>query len=154
MARVEDTAVLENPDNVTVAPWGDVYTAEDGGSTNQLRILEMDGRISGFARNVLSGNELAGVCFSSDGKVLFANLQADHVTLLVNGLFPGDSGLLPLSPALLSGRLHPDDSTVEMANYDSYRSNIGCGLGIVAAGAWKSLGCSVRSTLRRVCRCP
>ncbi len=98
IAQAEDTAVLENPDNITVAPWGDVYIAEDGGGTDHLRILDPNGNVSDFARNALSGSELAGVCFSPDGTALFVNLQADHMTLVVTGPFPGNPNPLPPPP--------------------------------------------------------
>jgi uncharacterized protein len=79
---------LDMPDNLTVAPWDDIYIAEDGTSEQYLRIVHPDGSISDFARNALSGSELAGVCFSPDGRALFVNLQGDGLTLVVTGPFP------------------------------------------------------------------
>ncbi|MDH5493670.1 MAG: PhoX family protein, partial [Myxococcales bacterium] len=74
LAEGADPAVLDMPDNLTVAPWGDVYIAEDGPRGNFMRILSPDGSISTFARNAASAGELAGPCFSPDGRVLFLNL--------------------------------------------------------------------------------
>ena len=98
IAQSEDTSVLDSPDNITVAPWGDIYMAEDGGGTDYVRILHPDGTISDFARNALSGSEFAGVCFSPDGKALFVNMQADHLTLIINGPFPDNPRPLPPPP--------------------------------------------------------
>jgi secreted PhoX family phosphatase len=88
LAQSTDRDQLDMPDNLTVAPWGDVYLAEDGGGEQYLRILHPDGSITDFARNARSNGELAGVCFSPDGKALFVNMQADGLTLVVTGPFP------------------------------------------------------------------
>jgi secreted PhoX family phosphatase len=80
--------VLDHPDNITVAPWGDVLMAEDGFSSSQyLRALTPDGRIYDVARNAGSATEFAGVCFSPDGATLFVNLQVDGLTLAITGPF-------------------------------------------------------------------
>jgi secreted PhoX family phosphatase len=79
--------VLKKPDNVTVAPWGELFFAEDGGSNNSIRYVS-EGQILTFARNVGSDSEFAGVCFSPDGAAMFVNLQSDHRTLVVTGNFP------------------------------------------------------------------
>jgi uncharacterized protein len=88
LAQSEHNDVLDAPDNITVAPWGEVFMAEDGGGRNAIRILRPSGEISEFARNALSSSEIAGVCFSPDGQVLFCNLQKDHLTLAITGPFP------------------------------------------------------------------
>lgn len=85
--QVEDRSVLSMPDNLTLAPWGDLLLAEDnynaaGGATHQhIRGLRPDGVIYDFARNPTSfpgdcGAEITGPCFSPDGKVLFVNIQS------------------------------------------------------------------------------
>lgn len=80
---------LDSPDNIVVAPWGDVLMCEDNIAGDQyLKILTVDGRIEDFAHNVSTTSELAGICFSPDGKVLFANLQHDGITLAITGPFP------------------------------------------------------------------
>jgi secreted PhoX family phosphatase len=88
LAQSTDRDQLDMPDNLTVAPWGDVYLAEDGAGEQYLRILHPDGSIADFARNARSNGELAGVCFSPDGNALFVNMQADGLTLVVTGRFP------------------------------------------------------------------
>jgi hypothetical protein len=90
LAQSEDLRTLQNPDNITLAPWGDLYIAEDGiaeDSNDHLRVLTRDGRVLDLARNALSGNEFAGVCFAPDGRTLFCNLQKDGLTMAISGPF-------------------------------------------------------------------
>lgn len=78
--------VLNGPDNVTVAPWGDVVVAEDGTDAYRyLRGLTAGGVVYDIART--SRGELAGVCFSPDGRALFANIQDAGLTLVLTGPF-------------------------------------------------------------------
>lgn len=88
LAESSNTDVLNMPDNVTVAPWGDAFIAEDAlGGHQHLRVLAPDGRLSDFGRNDKSLSELAGVCFSPDGRTLFVNLYGDGLTLGIRGPF-------------------------------------------------------------------
>lgn len=87
VAQSEDTEVLDMPDNITVAPWGDVFMAEDGSGTDFIRMLDREGAIADFARNASSNGEFAGVCFSPDGNALFVNMQSDGLTLVIEGPF-------------------------------------------------------------------
>jgi uncharacterized protein len=82
-----DRAVLDCPDNITVAPFGDVVMAEDGGGDQFIRGLTSDGQLYDIARNAASSGEICGVCFSPDGRALFANLQREGVTLAITGPF-------------------------------------------------------------------
>lgn len=66
---------LDNPDNICVSPRGGLVLCEDSGGAQFLRGLTTDGRVFDLARNVFSGNELAGACFSPDGKYLFVNIM-------------------------------------------------------------------------------
>jgi secreted PhoX family phosphatase len=75
------------PDNITVSPHGPLYVCEDGYDGNSLRRLSLDGRFVDFARNIYSPSELAGACFSPDGRVMFINLQTDGLTLAIDGPF-------------------------------------------------------------------
>ncbi|WP_437279010.1 alkaline phosphatase PhoX [Sorangium sp. So ce375] len=88
VAQSTDTQELEAPDNITIAPWGELFMAEDGYRGNFLRGVTLDGQIFDFARNARSMSELAGVCFSPDGRALFVNMQEDGLTLAVTGPFP------------------------------------------------------------------
>jgi secreted PhoX family phosphatase len=88
IAQCEDPSVLDYPDNITVAPWGEVFLCEDGDGQKHLRILGADGTVSNFARNAASDHELAGICFSPDGTTLFVNMLMQGVTLAITGPFP------------------------------------------------------------------
>jgi secreted PhoX family phosphatase len=79
--------VLDMPDNIVVAPFGDVYMAEDGPGEQYIRALTPDGLIYDVARNARSRGEFTGVCFAPDGRTLFLSLQVDGVTLAVTGPF-------------------------------------------------------------------
>lgn len=67
--------VLRHPDNITVSPRGGIVLCEDSGQAPYLRGLTPDGRIFDFAQNIANDVELAGACFSPDGRVLFVNMQ-------------------------------------------------------------------------------
>jgi hypothetical protein len=80
---------LAGPDNVTVAPWGDLYVAEDNGVSNRIRIVSPEGLVSTLALSrVTPMTELAGVCFSPDGSILFVNIYGAGMTLAITGPFP------------------------------------------------------------------
>ena len=77
--------IIENCDNLTVSPWGDLFICEDHqGSCGIIRVTQK-GQISKFAENHYSNSELAGACFSPDGNTFFVNLQKDGLTLAING---------------------------------------------------------------------
>jgi secreted PhoX family phosphatase len=84
-----DPAVMDNCDNVTVAPWGDLVVAEDGDGENRLLGVRPDGGVYLIGRNVLSHggefSELCGPCFSPDGSTLFFNIQRPGVMLAISG---------------------------------------------------------------------
>ncbi|PRQ05048.1 hypothetical protein ENSA5_04430 [Enhygromyxa salina] len=88
LVHATDQGVLDNPDNITVAPWGEVFIAEDGDGDQYIRWVNELGEICDFARNAISDSELAGVCFSPDGQAMFVNIQNDGLTLVVTGPFP------------------------------------------------------------------
>jgi secreted PhoX family phosphatase len=95
VAQSDDPNVLDMPDNITVAPSGDLYIAEDGLEGNYLRRITPDGHVVDFARNALSASELTGPCFSPDGETLFINLQHDGLTLAVRGPFADEGAFDP-----------------------------------------------------------
>ena len=80
-------AVLDNGDNLTVAPWGDLILCEDGPGTNRIVGVTREGRLYTLAMNVLNLSELAGTTFSPDGSTLFVNLQRPGMTLAISGPF-------------------------------------------------------------------
>jgi len=96
--------VLNMPDNLCASPRGCLVMCEDGDRLGQrLQGLTPDGQLFAFAENnaQLNGEkngfkgdfralEWSGVCFSPDGKWLFANLQTPGLTLAITG--PWDKG--------------------------------------------------------------
>lgn len=83
-----NTWVLDMPDSLTVAPWGEVFFCEDGTADQYIRGIDNEGLLFDFASNQASTGAMAGACFSPDGSVLFVNLQKDHLTLAIEGPFP------------------------------------------------------------------
>ena len=80
-----DVDVLENADNIIVAPWGDLFICEDGGGEQHVLRVTPAGQVSRFATNRFSDSELAGSCFAPDGSTLFVNIQAEGLTLAITG---------------------------------------------------------------------
>ena len=81
--------LVENCDNVTVSPWGDLVLSEDAKARNDLVGVTPEGRIYKLAHNALSHSEFAGSCFSPDGTTLFTNIQHQGVTLAITGPWHG-----------------------------------------------------------------
>lgn len=91
--------VLNMPDNLCATPQGCVVLCEDGGRPGQrLHGLMPTGELFPFAENTmqlkgekngfkgdLRGGEWSGVCFSLDGKTMFANLQTPGITMAITG---------------------------------------------------------------------
>lgn len=80
-----DGTLVENADNLTVAPWGDLILCEDGPGRQFLVGVRPNGELYRFGRNALSDSEFAGVTFSPDGSTLFVNIQRDGLTLAITG---------------------------------------------------------------------
>ena len=84
---------MEMNDNIAVAPWGHLFVCEDKeDGVNYLRAVTPKGRIYTVARNAKLGggdvginSELAGACFSPDGRTLFVNIYRPGMTLAVTG---------------------------------------------------------------------
>lgn len=78
--------LIDNADNLTVAPWGDIVVCEDGSGEQFMVGVQPDGKIYKLGRNATAGNsELAGSTFSPDGSTLFVNIQNDGLTLAITG---------------------------------------------------------------------
>ena len=77
--------LLENADNLTVAPWGDLFVCEDGSAEQFLVGITPEGRLYRFARNAKNIFEFAGSTFSPDGSTLFVNIQNPGITLAITG---------------------------------------------------------------------
>ena len=84
---VEATAtdVLAAPDNICVAPFGDLFLCEDGSGSEYVVGVNTEGELYRFASNAVNSSEFAGACFSPDGKTLFVNLQSPGITLAIWG---------------------------------------------------------------------
>ncbi len=80
-----DPGLIENADNLTVTPWGDLIVCEDGSNEQFLVGVTPQGELYKFARNAVSHSELAGATFSPDGTTLFVNIQHDGLTLAISG---------------------------------------------------------------------
>jgi uncharacterized protein len=88
--------VLDEPDNITVAPFGDLFLCEDGGGEQYVVGVNAKGELYQFARNALvrpdtgraDNSEFAGACFSPDGDTLFVNTQGIGITFCIWGPWP------------------------------------------------------------------
>lgn len=123
IAHSNNAVKLDNPDNITVAPWGEVYMAEDGEGEQYIRVLGADGDIRDFARNAASSSEFAGVCFAPDGRAMFVNIQKDGLTLAITGDFPAIEPA-PLVP-LEAGSLDPEPG-VYTSQWNPAPNDSGC----------------------------
>ena len=84
-AEPNDADLVDNCDNLTVAPWGDLVLCEDGKGDQFLDVITPEGKIFKLAKNAKSSGEFAGVCFSPDGSTLFVNMQREGLTLAITG---------------------------------------------------------------------
>ncbi len=80
-----DSNLLENADNMTVTPWGDLLVCENGKAPDQLVGVTPEGKLYTLARNSYSKSELAGVTISPDASTVFVNIQEPGVTLAICG---------------------------------------------------------------------
>ncbi|MBT6155737.1 MAG: DUF839 domain-containing protein [Planctomycetaceae bacterium] len=80
-----DTELLHNADNLTIAASGDLIVCEDHSDTPcRLVGVTPKGDLYLLAQNHLD-TELAGACFSPDGSTLFVNLQKAGLTVAITG---------------------------------------------------------------------
>lgn len=80
-----NSTMIENADNLTVSPWGDLIVCEDNDDSQDLIGITPEGSIYRFGRNAKSNSELAGATFSPDGSTLFMNIQHSGLTLAITG---------------------------------------------------------------------
>lgn len=77
--------ILAAPDNICVAPFGDLFLCEDGSGSEHVVGVNRAGDLYRFATNVLNESEFAGSCFSPNGKTMFVNIQSPGITLAIWG---------------------------------------------------------------------
>ncbi len=77
--------ILNFPDNITVAPFGDLFLCEDGSNTEYVIGVNQQGELYRFAANAINGSEFAGACFSPDGHTMFVNIQTPGITCAIWG---------------------------------------------------------------------
>lgn len=80
-----DDSLLEYPDNITAAPWGDLIVTEDGPGVNHILGITPKGSPYKICRCPRDDHEWAGACFSPDGTTLFANVQGLGLTVAIRG---------------------------------------------------------------------
>ena len=88
IAESTHESLLRNADNITMAPWGDLVVSEDTASHCGLVGIRPDGSQYHLADNAYSNSELAGACFSPDGRTLFVNIQYPGTTIAITGPWP------------------------------------------------------------------
>lgn len=80
-----DPGIVDNADNLTVAPWGDLVVCEDGSGDQFIVGVTPGGGFYRIARNARNHSEFAGCTFSPDGRTLFFNVQYSGETFAVTG---------------------------------------------------------------------
>lgn len=131
-----DATDIEAPDNLVVAPFGDIWFCEDGDGTDRVMGITPEAQVYPFARNALNDSELAGCTFSPDGQTFFVNIQSPGLTFAIWGPFPARNGprqrqsAHAAPPAPLAPRISPE-LTEAAARYD---------LGLLEAAAYHRLG--------------
>jgi secreted PhoX family phosphatase len=91
IAEADEESLFRNCDNLTMAPWGDLILCEDiANSPDSCSLVGIrpDGSQYLIADNAYSDSEVAGVCFSPDGKTMFLNIQYPGMTLAITGDWP------------------------------------------------------------------
>ena len=76
---------LDNGDNITVSPTGEMYVCEDGWGDQYIVGITQSGALFKFAKNAMSRSEFAGATFSPDNSTFFVNIQSPGLTLAITG---------------------------------------------------------------------
>ena len=88
VVQSDDSSLLDGPDNIVGAPWGDLVVCEDNLSRRENFVVGVtpQGRCYRIARNAhRDKREFAGACFSPDGSTLFVNVQNPGITFAIWG---------------------------------------------------------------------
>ena len=84
-AQSNSHSVLRHADNLKLSPWGDIIVCEDTADHCGLVGITPDGQQYPLADNAYTQSELAGICFSPDGTIMFVNIQHRGLTLAITG---------------------------------------------------------------------
>ena len=76
---------LDGPDNIVVAPHGDLIICEDGNDEQFVVGVTPNGELYRLAKNAINDREFAGACFSPDGQTMFVNIQTPGITFAIWG---------------------------------------------------------------------
>jgi secreted PhoX family phosphatase len=80
-----DSALLENCDNITMSPWGDLVLCEDR-AVDLVRLVAVTPRGELYTRaGHRAKSEFAGVTFTPDGSTLLVNIQHRGLTAAITG---------------------------------------------------------------------
>jgi secreted PhoX family phosphatase len=88
VVQSSDDALLDGPDNICAAPWGDLVVCEDNLSKRENFVVGVtpQGSCYRIARNAhQKKREFAGACFSPDGSTMFVNVQSPGMTFAIWG---------------------------------------------------------------------
>ncbi|MEM8815800.1 MAG: alkaline phosphatase PhoX [Pseudomonadota bacterium] len=85
IAEAGQDSLLRHADNITMAPWGDLFVCEDTSDHCGIVGVRPNGEQYPVADNAYTDSELAGVCFSPDGQTLFVNIQNPGTTFAITG---------------------------------------------------------------------
>jgi secreted PhoX family phosphatase len=85
IAESTTRSLLRHADNITMSPWGDLIICEDTANHCGMVGIRPDGQQYALADNAYTNSELAGVCFSPDGSVMFLNIQVRGLMLAITG---------------------------------------------------------------------
>lgn len=80
-----DSSQFAAPDNICVAPSGDIIVCEDGSGDEFVHGVTPSATVYKIARNALNSSEFAGSCFSPDGSTLFVNMQTPGISFAIKG---------------------------------------------------------------------
>ena len=83
---------LDGPDNIVVAPYGDLIICEDGNDEQFVVGVTPNGELYRLAKNAINDSEFAGACFSPDGRTMFVNIQTPGITFAIWGPWKSQRG--------------------------------------------------------------
>lgn len=127
---------IKSPDNITVAPWGDLWFVEDGKGRDRVMGITPAGQAYAFARNRLSYSELAGPTFAPDGRTFFVNVHNPGITFAIWGPFTGSSSTAQFQMA----RSAPPAELAPMISEELAESAQRYGMTRLEAAAYDRLG--------------